>query len=464
MRNSQTYHICKNIISSYENALPSDVVETTRLHMADYFAACIAGKNVNNEFNHINKEIMLEMAGVPESQILFSSVKVPAPNAAFMNAIYAHGADMDDGNSASAGHIATHVFPAVFSLADCNVYSWEHVFKAINVGYDVFNITGASAQPYLYSKGFHSTGIAGGVACAAACCYMLMLSAGRVEIELLYNAISLAAIQSSGLILIDESGQACKPINPANAARTGVLCARMAIKGVKGPLKPFESNKGWLNAYGGDSSLERFDKLLGKTYTILDSYIKKYPSCRHTHSCIEAASRIHDKFQLKVGDIGRIKAIEVYIYANAIRSAGTIRIPNNSEEAKFSISYAAAVSLLYGEFKLSDVVNVRISDEIYRLINLIVIVEDQSTYDSRYNYRGCRMRVELDKGEEHVELVRYPSGEFDRPLTWQCMREKMYQCSLGCVDSEVLESILDSCSSIDLKDQFNLGVCSLLEE
>lgn len=34
-------------------------------------------------------------------------------NAAFMNAVYAHGADMDDGNRKSAGHIGAHVISSV---------------------------------------------------------------------------------------------------------------------------------------------------------------------------------------------------------------------------------------------------------------------------------------------------------------------------------------------------------------
>ena len=109
-----------------------------------------------------------------------------------------------------------------------------------------FNRIAGAAQPGLYNRGFHSTGIAGAMACGAACAKLMGLDRCGV-----YNSVSLAAIQSSGLIIIDESGQRCKPINPANAARIGVLSALMAERGLLSSQNPLESQKRVVSCFYG---------------------------------------------------------------------------------------------------------------------------------------------------------------------------------------------------------------------
>ncbi|MBP3704631.1 MAG: MmgE/PrpD family protein, partial [Clostridia bacterium] len=238
--------------------LTEAAIEQTRMFIADYFAACFAGYRINVELNDKVLQLMNRMGGCAESTVLFSGQKLPAGNAAFLNAVYAHGADMDDGNRKAAGHIGAHVMSAVFAVAETVRASWKDVFTAIVAGYEVFNRVAGAAQPGLYNKGFHSTGVGGAPACAAACAKLLGL-----DYDGIYNAVSLAAIQSSGLIIIDESGQCCKPINPANAARTGVISAQLAQLGLESSRNPLESRKGWFNAFSNAIDEEVFFEGLG---------------------------------------------------------------------------------------------------------------------------------------------------------------------------------------------------------
>lgn len=220
------------------HSLPKHVVEQTKMFIADYIAAVFAGYKVNTVVNSAVLSLIEEMGGAEQASVLFSSKKYPVSNAAFVNALYSHGADMDDGNKIAAGHIGIHVMSSVFALAETLMALWEDVFVAINVGYEIFNRVAGAAQPSLYNKGFHSTSIAGSIASAAACAKMLGLDAAGI-----YNAMSLGAIQANGLIIVDESGQSCKPINPANTARTGVVSAQLAAKGINCSRNPLESKK-----------------------------------------------------------------------------------------------------------------------------------------------------------------------------------------------------------------------------
>lgn len=56
-----------------------------------------------------------------------------------------------------------------------------------------------------------------------------------------------------------ESHPECGALNAANAAKTGLLSARMATSGINGPNSPLESNLGWSD-------------MLEKMYLCLDGF------------------------------------------------------------------------------------------------------------------------------------------------------------------------------------------------
>ncbi len=432
----------------FEN-LPEAVVEKVRLFLADYYAAGIAGYQVNRVFNQAVLELIHEDGGIGQSSVLFDEGKYPAANAAFMNAVYTHGADMDDGNRLSAGHIGTSVISSVFAVAETLNVLWNDVFVAIVIGYEFFNRIAGAAQPDLYQKGFHSTGVAGSMACAAACAKLLGLDQKGI-----YNSVSLAAVQSSGLLLIDESNQSCKPINPANAARIGVLSARLALKRVEGPNYPLDSQKGWFHAFSDNPDCDILLDGLGSQYTICDSYIKLYPACRHTHCCIDAALALREKlFHGGPCQIREIEKIEIAIYPNAIRSAGEIGMPKSEEEAKFSIRYAFAVALFKGRFGLEELIPQQ-EKAIADLIERIELLSDSGMEDRSKGIRGAKVTVSLSNGDVFVKEVLIPKGEGTHALNWCDMKEKMAVCASQMMSRKESDALAERCQEIRLEDPF----------
>ncbi len=86
--------------------VPDEILELTRLYIADYFAASFAGYKLNGVFNDAVFGMMKKQGGLEEATVFPGRIKLPVENAAYMNAIYAHGADMDDGNKKAMGHPA----------------------------------------------------------------------------------------------------------------------------------------------------------------------------------------------------------------------------------------------------------------------------------------------------------------------------------------------------------------------
>ena len=408
----------------YED-IPDAAVETARMYIADYYAACFAGIKVNKPFNEAILPIIREMSGEGNASVFELDNRLPAENAAFMNAVYAHGADMDDGNRKAMGHIGAHVMSAVFALAESmGNKTWADVFTAIMVGYEVYNRVAAMAQPGLVHRGFHSTGTAGAVACGAACAKLMGLDA-----EGIYNALGIAAIQSSGLIIIAESGQSCKPLNPANAAKTGIISAKLAMSGVKGPDLPLESKKGWLHAMTDEVHYEMLDGL-GKTFTICESYLKPYPSCRHTHCGIEAAKQIRAAMKEKGDSLADVRSLKLYIYNNAIQIAGQIKIPKTADEAKFSIHYSLAVALASGNYTLGDLEE-KPKEEVLQLIDKIKLISDESMENRASGIRGARLVAEYADGSLVERIVLLPKGDAANPFSWQDVKRKLEDCMQG---------------------------------
>ncbi len=429
----------------YEN-LSEEVVQTTKKYIADYYAACFAGMKVNGEFNKAVSDVILDMGGKQECDFIGSSARIPAPNAAFMSACYAHGADMDDGNRKAMGHVGAHVISAVMSLAQTLPVNGKDIITAINVGYEVYNRVAAAVQPGLVHRGFHSTGTAGAIACGAACAKLMGMSQ-----EEIYDTMALSAIQASGLIIIAESGQCCKPVNPANAAKTGIISARIISKGIKSSLYPLESKKGFFHAMSDEVDESMITQGLGESFTIRESYMKPYPSCRHTHCGIECMLDIRKRLPEKA----KIKKINVYIYKNAIDIAGQIKVPKVNDDAKFSVHYSLATALVRGHFDLEDLDVSKIDEELLNTINSIELIEEPSMENRDEGIRGCRVVVVLSDNSEYEKTVLIPLGDAANPLSWDDIRNKLRTCSNGILSEDEQNLLMKNIFNLQNLDSIN---------
>ena len=407
----------------------------------DFFAAAYAGYTQNASFNKAVESVVYAQGGVEESTVLFQEHKYPARLAAFMNSIYGHGAELDDGNKKAAGHAGVHIIPAVFALADKLHSTSDDVLLALATGYEAYIRISSAAQPGLVARGFHSTGMAGTLACAAACARLYHLDAQGIE-----DAIALATTMTGGLLSYGVSRPAIKPLNPGKAAENGVFAAMLANTGVQGPTESLEGNNGWFHAV-----TESYDAgmLKGSDHLLLhDCYFKLYPSCRHTHCGIDAGVALHEK--VKVKDIEDVK---VYIYPNAIKLAG-IKIPKDQDETKFSIQYTLSCALIQGSYGTADMNPPRLTVDVLNLIEKIHLIPDDSMEDRSKGVRGTRVEVVTKIGETLEETVLVPKGDPENPLTREDIIVKLKNCAKGKADEDKLMKLVEKILEIKGKTKF----------
>lgn len=420
-----------------------------RCLLLDFFAAMLAGYKQNADFSEKIADVILGQRGTEESSVFMGKRKYPSSVAAFMNSLYGHGAEMDDGNKQAMGHVGVHVMPAVLSLAEAEKISFEKIYPAIACGYEAYVRISSAAQPGLVNRCIHSTGMAGALACAVACAKLLELSDLQME-----SALSMACTMSSGLLTYTESQQMVKPINPAKAAETGVLAAKFARAGVQGPFNALEGPNGWFR-FATDSV--DYKMLLEDCphLKIHDCYIKLYPSCRHTHCGIDAALHIKKRNMDK-----SVKTVKVNIYPNAIKLAG-IKYPENQDETKFSIYYTLACALFYGAYGIDYMDISHLTPEVRELIEKTELIPDESMENRDKGIRGTKVTVTFDDGTQDEEVVQVPKGDPENPLSYDEIVDKFRLCSSGVLSEQQQTKVITYLNTLSDEDYVNPEVLFL---
>lgn len=443
---NELQRLCEIVEKTEYDSIRAEVVEYCNLLIADHYISAIAGYTYNKEFNMLLESYVLSNYKNGNCSVLFSDNRLVSSGAAMINAAYCHGADIDDGHRESEAHPGVAVIASVLALAEEIGASGKEVDLAIILGYEVFIRIAKSILPSHLKRGFHTTGTVGTLAAAAACSKLLGLNAKQIE-----NAISLASTQTAGLLIVCESGQATKPINPGKAAQTAIMCARMASQNVDAPREVFDSKKGFTHAFTDEYRSFCLTDNLDNIDLIMDTYVKLYPSCRHTHATIEALK----KCIRENGSIAEADKIEIYTYPIAVDIVGHNIEPHTIGDVKFSIPYTAACVAMNGSYSLCDLADFENNREaVINYAKKIVVIADEKYDDIPNGIRGAEVCVKMPDGIEYSSSVSIARGEGEDRIDWTELREKASACCQN-VESSRLDDLIDFCKNLDNMECFN---------
>ena len=151
---------------------------------------------------------------------------------------------------------------------------------------------------------------------------------------------------SAGLWQFLPDGGMSKFLHTGAAAGNGILVAMLAKNGFSGATHILEGKQGFFAGYARQEVCYDLFKDFGEKWRAGLISFKPYPCCRHTHSAIDAALDIRRQAA------GRgLKTIRLLTYTTANTVAGT-RSPATGRQAKFSLAYCVASTLLRGVPKM----------------------------------------------------------------------------------------------------------------
>jgi 2-methylcitrate dehydratase PrpD len=233
-----------------------------------------------------------------------------------------HVLDFDDTYLPGIAHLSAPTAPAALALAAELGRSTGEALDAYAAGFEAMGALARASHPALYDRGWHPTTLCG--AAGAAVAAAALLAAPRDE------ALAIALLGGGGLRA--AFGSHGKALQVGLAAASGVVAARLAHAGARVPLD--RAARGWEQASGG-----RFERPDAKRPAVAENWIKAWPCCLQTHGAIEAAASIGDC----VPD-----ELSVTVHPVSLQAAAEGPEPTDGLQAKFSIPYLTAFTLLHG--------------------------------------------------------------------------------------------------------------------
>lgn len=274
-------------------------------------------------------------ANAAEGATVFGAEPVRASplNAAMVNALAAHIRDFDD--AGAGGHISAIIVPAVLALAEVHDSTGADALSALIAGYETaFRVNRLLGDSHYY-LGFHSSGTVGTFGATAACCRLLGLSREQWAM-----AFGIAGSLAAGLLA--NFGSMTKPLHSANAARAGMLAARLAQEGFTGSPAVLEHEVGFIRTHTLRSDPTVAMNPLGEPWALADMYYKFNAACSGTHSGGDGMRRLVAEHGFTAADVAAITIRVPKIQTEV----ANIQWPVTVEQAKFSIRFVAAAGLL----------------------------------------------------------------------------------------------------------------------
>jgi 2-methylcitrate dehydratase PrpD len=324
--------------------VPDDVVRAAKLHLLDTLGCGLAATAFDVAREGV--ETMAELGGDDEATVI-GGAGLPAPNAAFANAMVCHGLDFDDTHSDSVAHVSVVTCPTALAVAESVGASGRDALASVIAGNEVVTRVGMAASGLFHKRGFHPTAICGIFGAAAGASRLTGLDADRTT-----SALGIAGSLASGLFAYLDDGTPTKPIHPGWAAHGAVLAARLARRGAEGPPGVLEGRFGlyhaFLGAAKGEIDIEGQLADLGERWETPRIAYKPYPACHFMHGAVgataEAAQEGLDPEEIEEITVTVPAAgVDLVLEPEAAKVA-----PRTTYEAKFSLQYSAAAMLVYG--------------------------------------------------------------------------------------------------------------------
>ncbi|HPF58473.1 MAG TPA: MmgE/PrpD family protein [Candidatus Competibacteraceae bacterium] len=252
---------------------------------------------------------------------------------AFLLGSLTHILETDDLHRASVVHPGCVVVPAAWAVAVREGIRGHAMLKAVLWGFEAVTRIGMAVGPSHY-RIWHNTATCGPYGSAMAAAALLQLDSATAV-----HALGNAGTQSSGLWQFLEAGTMTKHLHAGRAAEAGVLAADLARFGFTGPPNILEGAKGWFTATCPDAEPEAVTRNPEAPWQLLQTSIKPWPSCRHTHPAIDAARELRHQVVAEA-----IEQVEVETYAAALDVCDR-SLPQSDYEAKFSLQHCVAAAL-----------------------------------------------------------------------------------------------------------------------
>ncbi|MEO7402174.1 MAG: MmgE/PrpD family protein, partial [Burkholderiales bacterium] len=232
-----------------------------------------------------------------------------------------------------------------------------------------------------------------------------------------------------------------KSVNVGNAARGGLYSALLAERGFTGSTRVIETERGFLECFGGDLDPSQLTIDLGATWELASNTYKPYPSGVVFHPIIDAC------LELRGRDGVRADHIESIVIRGhpLVMQRGHRPHPTTGLTGKLSVYYCAAVSIIRGSAGIREFVDDRVTAPDTQALQDRVSVID----DANIGKAESHVTLTLNDGRQYVAHVKHAVGSLGRPMSDQELEAKLRDLADYGRAGVAVEPLIDALRSFD---------------
>jgi 2-methylcitrate dehydratase PrpD len=405
----------KYIDSLYELTqieIPEPIIFQAKKCLLDYLGVTFAGAAILREKGNV----FLNNSEIGNIPVIGFNRKSNFYNAALINGMSAHAAELDDGVRQGSFHPGAPIISALLPIVQHYKLTGKDLLRGMIVGYEASIRLANAIQPSHRNKGYHATGTCGAIGAAMGVGAALGFSRQQMK-----NALSAATTSSSGMLNVTKDISELKPYNAGQAAVSGIIAALIAQAGFNGPSDVLTSQWGFIDMMTDEGNLSLLEKTDNEKFGIEKIYLKPYAACRHCHPAIEAALMLKQNHNIDPEQISEVVVATYKLAANGHEHTKIMGIT----DAKMSIPYSVAVALITGKAGINEYSPEIISNkQILNLANKVKIIADDELNSFVPEKRPAAVKIILCNQEQFVFQVDLAKGEPENPLTLEEINEK----------------------------------------
>ncbi len=437
-----TETLARFVVNTNLAQIPLEAREIGKRAILDCLGVALGGSR--DPLARIMTEFLKETGGHPRASVWGKKFKTSSPLAALANGAFGHALDYDDINRTLRGHPTVPVLPAAMAVGEEKKAPGKEVLEAYLIGFELEAKLGAGLNPHLFEGGWHPTAVLGVMGAAAASAKLLKLSPEKVGF-----ALGIAASLASGLR--QNFGTMTKPLHAGQAAKNGVIAAKLAQRGYTADSGIVEGKLGYAHGFAGPGKydLAKIVANLGGPFDIVSPGVglKRYPSCARTHPAIDAMLEMATHNSILAEDVESIQCSGSYTTPQMLIHSR----PRTALEGKFSMEFCMALALLERKVELPQFKDGKVQDpKIQRIIEktTFAIRPDLSTIENSGN-PSTTVKIFMKDGRSFTKTVDEAKGTSGNPLTPEEVRNKYRQCVKGIQPKREAEKTIEIVENLE---------------
>ena len=347
--------LLRHLLETPGSAIPGSALAATRRFAFDALAVGLAGTG------HAAQPSLVTAAAKAgaglEAGVWGDTMRLPAAQAAFVNAFQAHALEFDAIHEAAVVHAMTPTLAAALAEAERQATAGEPVsgtrlLAALVLGLDLACTIGAAARGPMRFFRPATAGMFGAFG-AVARLRGFDVSRGAAGAGLLLGQIP-------GTMQAHHEGSVALAVQMGFAAAAAFRAADLAEAGLTGPEHWLTGPSGFLPLTEPEHDLSPGLAALGADWQVEHLSHKPFPSGRLTHPAIDGVQRLMARCAI---DPDAVREIRLHLPPLAMRLVGRPQLPVLTPNyARLCLPYVVATTLRFGTVGLADFDAARLSD------------------------------------------------------------------------------------------------------